>query len=227
MIYYFWLVNRLNYCERTYNRLQDLISDIGGTYEVIITLFILINKIFNYYAILGDTEKLLNLCPCSIKEIMRKERIKIKKFRQNKNKNPKELDPPKIEKEIINKENNNFYPKSNENVLDKNDDNKMQSSSKNVNNYTFIIENEFKYENSEIINNKDNKNNYKSSNTNNYKQKVKFWEYLIYKMTFGKKNNKIILYENFRTNIISVENIINNYLSISYISKVLNLEQIE
>ena len=27
--YYFWLNNKLNYYERTYNRLQDLIADIG------------------------------------------------------------------------------------------------------------------------------------------------------------------------------------------------------
>ena len=226
LIYYFWLINRLNYCERIYNRLQDLIADIGGTYEVIISLFIVINKLFNYYAIIGDTEDLLSLCPCTIKEIMKHEKMKIKKFKQAK-KSLKEIDPQKKEKEILNKENNNFYPKSNEEALDKNDDNKIQSSSKNINNCTFIIENEFKNENSEIINKKDNKQNIKSTNTNNYKQKIKFWEYLIYKITFGKKNNKIKLFENFRTNIISVENIINNYLSIGYISKVLNIEQIE
>ena len=226
LIYYFWLINRLNYCERTYNRLQDVIADIGGTYEVIISLFIVINKLFNYYAIIGDTEDLLSLCPCTITEIMKHEKMKIKRFKQSK-KSLKEIDPQKKEKEILNKENINFYPKSNEEALDKNDDNKIQSSSKNINNCTFIIENEFKNENSEIINKKDNKQNYKSTNANNYKQKIKFWEYLIYKITFGKKNNKIKLFENFRTNIISVENIINNYLSIGYISKVLNIEQIE
>ena len=224
MIYYFWLINKLNYCERTYNRLQDIISDIGGTYEVILTLFILINKIFNYYAILGDTEELLSLCPCSIKEIMKKERMKIKKLKQKKIKNLKELDPQKKEKEKLK---NNISSKSNEQVLDKIYDNKVQSSSKNINNFTFIIEDEFKYENSEIYNNKDTNKNFKSNNTINYNKKIKFWEYLIYKITFGKKNNKIKLFENFRTNIISVENIINNYLSISYISKILNLEQLE
>ena len=227
MIYYFWLINRLNYCERSYNRLQDLISDIGGTYEVTISVFIIINKIFNYYAILCDTEKLLDLCPCTIKEIMKNERMKIKKFKQKKNKNLKDLDPKQKQKEILSKENNNFFAKSNEQELDKKDDNKMQSSSKNINNCTFIIEDEFKYENSEIINNKDSKKNFKSNNTINYKDKIKFWKYLLYKITFGKKNKKIKLFENFRTNIISVENIINNYLSISYISKVLNLDQFE
>ena len=98
MVYYFWLINRLNYCERTYNRLQDLISEIGGTYEVIISVFIVINKIFNYYAILCDTEKLLDLCPCSIKEIMKNERMKIKKLKQKKKKNLKEIDQKKKKK---------------------------------------------------------------------------------------------------------------------------------
>ena len=225
MVYYFWLINRLNYCERSYNKLQDLISDIGGTYEVIISLFIVINKIFNYYAILCDTEELLSQCPCHIKEILKNEKMKIKKFNQKKNKNLKELDPK--QKEILNKENNYFCSKSNEQELDKKDKKKMQSSSKNINNCTFIIEDEFKYENSEIINNKDSKKNFKSNNTINYKEKIKFYKYLLYKITFGKKNNKIKLLENFRTNIISVENIINNYLSVSYISKVLNIDQIE
>jgi len=225
--YYLCLINKLNYFERTYKRLQDIISDIGGTYQVIISLFILINKLFNYYAILGDTEELLSRCPCSIKEIMKKERMEIKKVKQKKIKNLKDLDTQKKEKDILNKENNNFSPNSNEQILDKNYDNKVQLSNKNVNNLTFIIEDEYKYENSEIYNNKDINKNYKSNTIINFNQKTTFWEYLIYKLTFGKKNNKIKLFENFRTNIISVENIINNYLSISYISKILNLEQLE
>ena len=226
MIYYLLLNNRLNYCERNYNRLQDLISDIGGTYQVMMTLFILINKLFNYYAILCDTEELLSLCPGSIKEIMKRETMKIKIFKQKKNKTFKELDAPKKEKEILSKENNNFESKSNEKIF-KNDINKIQSSSKNINNCTFIIENEFKYENSEIINNKNNTKDFKSINANNYQEKISFWKYLIYKITFGKRYNQIKLFENFRTNIISVENIINNYLNINFISKMLNLEQLE
>ena len=226
MIYYLLLNNRLNYCERNYNRLQDLISDIGGTYQVMMTLFILINKLFNYYAILCDTEELLSLCPGSIKEIMKRETMKIKIFKQKKNKTFKELDAPKKEKEILNKESNNFGAKSNEKIF-KNDINKIQSSSKNINNCTFIIENEFKYENSEIINNRNNTKDFKSINANNYQEKISFWKYLIYKITFGKRYNQIKLFENFRTNIISVENIINNYLNINFISKMLNLEQLE
>jgi len=222
MIYYFWLMNRLNYCERSYNKLQDIISNIGGTYEVIISLFIVINKIFNYYAILCDTEELLSQCPWHIKEILKNEKMKIKKFIQKKNKNLKELDTR--QKEILSKENNYFCNKSNEKELDKKDKNKIQSSSKNINNCTFIIEDEFKYENSEIINNKDSKKNFKNNNTINVMEKINFCEYLIYKITLGKKNNKVKLLENFRKNIISVENIINNYLSVNYISKVLNID---
>jgi hypothetical protein len=67
----------------------------------------------------------------------------------------------------------------------------MQSSSKNINNCTFIIENEFKYENSEIINNKDNIKNFKSINSINYLKRINFWKYLIYKITCGKKIVKL------------------------------------
>jgi len=59
MIYCFWLKNRINSYERTYQRIQDIISDIGGISEIISFLASIINRIYNSYIILFDTEKLL------------------------------------------------------------------------------------------------------------------------------------------------------------------------
>lgn len=146
------------------------------------------------------------LCPCSIREIMKKER-KNKKIKQiNKNNKEKEYS---FKKQSINNEKNNSHFSSNETPIDKN---KMPNSSQNINNYTIVMEKDYKYDNSVILKNKDYRNN------NKYKEKIKFWNYLIYKLSFGKKinNNNIKLFENFRIKIISVENIINNYLLFKY-----------
>ena len=50
----------MNYNVRTYKRIQDVISNIGGIYQFIIVVSICINSLFNNYIILSDTEILLN-----------------------------------------------------------------------------------------------------------------------------------------------------------------------
>ena len=50
----------MNYNKRSYKRIQDVISSIGGIYQFIIVVSICINKLFNNYIILSDTEILLN-----------------------------------------------------------------------------------------------------------------------------------------------------------------------
>lgn len=227
IIYYFWINNRVNYYERTYQKLQDIISRIGGTYEVIVTIFIIFNKIFNYYAILTDTEELLSQCPCYVKELMKKRRINIQSLKTNTKQTNIELEKLKKERQIREKEkNNDFNSSSREQVIDKD---KLSSTNKKINNSTFILnksnDNEInkKISNEENIENKDNENNTK--NNYNLKDKITFCQYLKYKITFGKINNHLQIYENFRINIISVENIITNYLRINYLFKVLNLKK--
>jgi len=57
--YYFWLKNRQNYYERSYKRVQDVVSNIGGIYQVIIVIASIINRLYNKYIVLCDTEMLL------------------------------------------------------------------------------------------------------------------------------------------------------------------------
>jgi len=58
--YTIWLKNIMNYNERRYKRVQDVISSIGGIYQFIMVVSFCINSLFNNYITLSDTENLLN-----------------------------------------------------------------------------------------------------------------------------------------------------------------------
>ena len=57
--YCFFLKNIMEYYERTYKRLQDIISSIGGINTFINIIAIYLNYLYNKYIILSDTEQLL------------------------------------------------------------------------------------------------------------------------------------------------------------------------
>jgi len=56
---YFWMQNAMQYYERNYDRLQDVLSSIGGISRLILTPTNVINLLVNYFIILLDTEELL------------------------------------------------------------------------------------------------------------------------------------------------------------------------
>ncbi len=97
--------------------------------------------------------------------------------------------------------------------------NKDLSKKKNIDNSIYNNEQNYKYEDTNIVTNKENE---KSENNNNKKKKEKitFWYYLLYKFTCGKKHHSMILYEKFREKIISVENLIINHLNVHNLLKV-------
>jgi hypothetical protein len=53
---YFWMQNSLQYYERNYDRLQDVLSDIGGISSIVVTAAYFINLLVNNYIILIDIE---------------------------------------------------------------------------------------------------------------------------------------------------------------------------
>ena len=57
--YCFFLKNIMEYYERTYKRIQDMISSIGGINTFINVVSIYLNYLYNNYIILSDTEELL------------------------------------------------------------------------------------------------------------------------------------------------------------------------
>ena len=60
IIYYLWLKNTMNYYERTYKTIQEVFSSIGGIYQIIIIVAININRFYNNYITLLDSEELLS-----------------------------------------------------------------------------------------------------------------------------------------------------------------------
>ena len=57
--FYFWMQNTLQYYERNYKRLQDILSDIGGISSIVLTVAEIINALVSGYIILIDTEELI------------------------------------------------------------------------------------------------------------------------------------------------------------------------
>ena len=58
-IFVIWLKNKLYKTERTYRKLQDVISSVGGVYQSITIIAVYINTLYNKFIILSDTEVLL------------------------------------------------------------------------------------------------------------------------------------------------------------------------
>ena len=57
--FYFWMQNSLQYYERNYKRIQDILSDIGGINSIVISFSGLINFFVQGYIILLDTQDLI------------------------------------------------------------------------------------------------------------------------------------------------------------------------
>ena len=55
---YFWMQNTLQYYERNYDRIQDILSDIGGISSIVLTIASILNVVINNFIILLDTEEL-------------------------------------------------------------------------------------------------------------------------------------------------------------------------
>ena len=218
MGYYLWLNNKLFYSERIYQRVQDVISNIGGIFQAIFLAASLVNSLYNKYIVLIDTEKLLSSSVEKEKDYKPKNAKfeKAKKVLKNKT---NDLDEDKSNNTLknINEKHNLYNSKSNKLINSnkekdnlKNDYYNFKTDYKNINNNYNKEENKIEKEK----NNDDNKNKIE-----NYKEK-NFWSYFCYKISNGKKNNNFRIYESFRTKIISEEHLIRNYLNIYNLLKV-------
>ena len=54
--FYFWMQNRMQYYERVYKKVQDVLSDVGGLCSIVLTIAELINNLVNRYFTLFDTQ---------------------------------------------------------------------------------------------------------------------------------------------------------------------------
>ena len=209
--YYIWLNKRCNYYYREYMTLTKAISNIGGISNVIISIFIFINKIFNKYGILSNSKDLYYTFSKIIKN---KKEIKIKKSKFN------TFDLEKSSYSNIRGEKNSNMTK-NINLESKNNilENNKKNSHENINNFTYIEEKNFKNQYSNIIENNHNTNNNKLEDKN---EKLNFFIYLFYKCSCGKAYKHIKLYEDLEMKIVSVENLFQNYLNMNNLIKINN-----
>jgi hypothetical protein len=194
----------MNYNERRYKRVQDVISNIGGIYQFIIVVSICINSLFNNYIILSDTEILLN---SSIYKAKTYNKINLESLKKKLNGETK--------KENINQPNNkrkiNTEKPLNKNEVIKN--NQTYSINNCMTSYEHININKIKMEN-EL-----NKENQRSSLFKRRKEK-NFCNFLLYKFSSLKTDNIFQIFHDFRIKMISEEHLIKNHLDIYNLLKV-------
>ena len=208
MVYNFVLRNLQEYYERTYRRIQDVISSIGGINQAITIIAIFLNSFFNNYIVLSDTEVLLHSSIHFEKEFHKKNALN-KKYLNDKSKSTKKKDKikdisqPKIESEYKNARRKN----KTENDISINNISKSNLFSTN-NKIPDVVDKSNNIKNSENIN-----NNKEKEKEQNGREKT-FLNYIFYKITCGKKKEFFQTYQKFRVKIISEEHLIRNHLNI-------------
>ena len=190
-IYCFFLSNNQKYYERTYKRIQDVISNIGGINQAITIIAIIINKLYNNYIILCDTENLLFSTVDLEKYIYKKDSNKLRASKVKKNKiNKKISEEGKISKEKQNVKNNKIINKTDSIIL----------KSKNV-----TFNNDEIDKSKGMLNELDNNSKIKVNEIITIKSKKKkfFLNYIFFKLTLEKKNSYFKMYENLRMRLLS------------------------
>ena len=216
MAYSFYLNNRVRYYERSYKTILEVLSVIGGNFNVIIIVMTLINDYINPLMILRDFNCLLNLFSITIVDIEKVNRKNIlnKKLRQV---------------EIIKKLSCPLTSQSTkENIIkgeEKEVEKEKEEDKETVTNQTFESEkneNEEEQKTDSTEKKTISKEKREGFQIKSLNIKLKFCDFLIYKITFGKRNKNFETFENFRKKILSVEHLIQNYLQIN---NLLNLEK--
>ena len=253
--FYFWMQNSLLYYDRNYEKLQDLLSIIGGLESFIKFLASLINSLMINYVILLDTEEIIleidkqtyrniNLSqkPTLLKkadQILNPPKLKYKKYFNNNNFVFNKQNTSGFQ--ILLKEKNKLSKFAKVNNIDsksesfKNINFKINTElSKNANNNSLII-NTIIENNNKSNNSSKNSNDSKSMEINNNeeeyhpltKQNFSWYNYFFYIITCKLKNPKIRYFEYFRKEVISEENLIKNYINIYKLLKVCKIEIFE
>ena len=212
----------MNYYERNYKRIQDIISNIGGIYKFITIVAIYINSLYSNYIILTDTLALLH---SSIH--VEKNRIEIKNNYKKKlytHLKDDEKDIKNIEKNIKTNEKKKSSERQKFEKLDyTNIKNSKVMNDNSKSNNNIIKENT--QPNIDLNNKKDNLEKTddlikKMDTKKRIEQKKNFFAFLIYKITCGKKFSYYNVYKDFRLKIISEEHLIKNHLNIYNLLKV-------
>ena len=209
--YYLRLSSRMNLYYREHLTLIDAISNIGGVSNVIISIFFFINKIFNNYAIYSDQSK------------DNKTKIKLNNlfFNNNSSFDSKKTLSPSLKEKKQNSSNIDKKKNSSEIENKTKENNGSLCGNENICNDAYIQEKDYRNSLSSIIGDKE-KNNFNKKKLKK-REKLGFCEYCIYKISFGKIKSELQLYEYFLRKVVSIENLLNNYLKINDLIKVSNI----
>ena len=209
-VFAMWLKNRLYKNERSYKKLQDVISSVGGFYQSITIIAFYLNSLYNNYIILSDTEVLLNSFIHSEKHNLD---YKKKEHKNQKIQKLKELDNSK-KKNFITKTLHNEKYNTEKGIKNKESDrSKKLNKSSNSNTNLFVSKENINI-NSEKVNCKVDNQKFKYIDTTKKLELTNFFNYLIFLITCRKKKNYFNFYREFRMKIISEEHLIRNHLNI-------------
>ena len=206
-VFVVWLKNKLYISERSYRKLQDVISSVGGVYQSITIIAVYINTLYNKFIILSDTEILLH---SFIHLEKNNHEFKKKEHKNQKIRNLKDINNDKIDNnaaKTLHKE-SNIAEKIKNNKKDK----KVNESSYTNNNLS--ASKEKVNINSEKLNYKANNQKFSNIETTKKLELTNFFYYLIFLITCRKKKNYFNFYREFRMKIISEEHLIRNHLHI-------------
>ena len=268
---YFWIQNLINYYERNYDRLQDLLSEIGGFGGCIEIFAQFINFFICNFIILLDTEETVinmdnlnfNLCNYKSEAIIKRkgsEIINPPKIRNNNKKNTKVNNKQSSIYQILLKDKVDIYKICNEGA--KSENLSYQNKFKNKNLFNTKEKNNINNKKNEIFmnsisqfdknNNKmgfenkvfsdkniiDSKNEYVSKSIDKLetknkgikrkhtiKQEFSLLKYVYY-ILCCKNNPNIRYYQNFRIQIISEENMIQNHFNIFKLLQVCKIKNL-
>ena len=210
-IFAIWLKNKLYKNERSYKKLQDVISSIGGIYQSITIITAYINAIYNKFIVLSDTEVLLH-------SIIHSEKHNNENKKSEKIQKLKELNNDKIKNDVTKALHKGRFH------TEKANNNKKNEKDIKVNNTSYMNSNLFASKeniniSSEKLKYKDIKN-FRYIDTPKKLELTNFFNYLIFLVTCRKRKKYFNFYREFRMKIISEEHLIRNHLNIYNLLKV-------
>ena len=207
-IFVMWLKNRLYKNERSYRKLQDIISSFGGIYQSITIIAFYINNLYNKFIVLSDTEVLLH-------SIIHSENHSQNTKKEHKNKKIqkiKELDNDKIKNNVTKTLHKERYNTEKTKKNEKNEKDKKLKETSYINNNLFASKENINIS-SEKLNYKVNIPRIRYIDTRKKLELTNFFYYLIFLITCRKKKQYFNFYQKFRMKLISEEHMIRNHLN--------------